>query len=186
MTDTDQLELEVEARPPRMRRKRSWIEPRIIHHFRSLGYSIGLRSRNREVSSQDVAMGWRRMQIEDVSDPLIKEMIEESFEIDKGLIYRGSWILMFRTLKARAEELEEIEENKRLIENPNYILETFDENIGELAKSTGVSGGVGITRAETPQRSPQDDTIGGMDAVEEGLVTSDLVQALEEVKRSKK
>jgi hypothetical protein len=191
MTDTNEREIEVKSRPPYRRPTPSYISQEIIDYFHSIECRIGLRGAHSINAGRDDALGWRKLILSELPKN-IQKLFADSFDIRDGMIYRADWIVCKRSFEADQAQKAEEEMQKMEMESPTYLLEELEERTGDLARSTGGSPGIGVALgildhlpAENVLRSPSDDTIGGKEALVEGLTHEDVLKAVEERRKGK-
>ncbi len=150
--------MSIEVRSQPRRPDMTHLPAEVIEHFASLGAQVGLRKQSADSLGMDYTIGWRPVELDGLPAD-VAAAVRASFEIKSDHAHRGDCILAVRSLEARDHQ-REIAEEMRLAQEDDYRwVEGLEQELQQLARSTGRSTGRSILVGNVPHL--RDQVIGG-------------------------
>jgi len=128
-------------------------------------------------------VGWKPVDVTKLP-PNMQEAARSSFEVGPtDVLYRGDLKLCERSFDARDEQRFWQEEQQKQIEGAEYVHDQLESNLGDIARESGYSKGIGLARGDL--RPVREDVLGGEEAVRQGQIAQDVLEAVQEAKSQK-
>ena len=141
--------MSVEIRSQPRRPDMTYLPPELVDYFASLDAQIALRQRSADVLGMDYAIGWRPVEIEALPEEIAAQ-VRAAFEIRDGHAQRGDCLLAQRSLAAREDQNERMEEQRRAQLDDRGWIDSVEEGMQDLARSTGRSTGRSLLVGNVP------------------------------------
>jgi hypothetical protein len=141
--------MSVELRSQPRRPDMTYLPPELVDYFTSLDSQIALRQRSADVLGMDYAIGWRPIAIEALPDEIAAQ-VRAAFEIREGHALRGDCLLAQRSLAAREDQNERTEEQRRAQLDDRGWIDSVEQGMQDLARSTGRSTGRSLLVGNVP------------------------------------